>query len=108
MKREAVGGKEYQIQVTMEWSEWKDAFKVTDGKGGEMREEKFESDNAKYVRLYTTSKILEKYGYSICIFQVIGFKKSNFVKLRNKWPNNKFISNKTFIEWNVIDVEVII
>ena len=74
---ETAGGKEYSIQVSMDGSTWKDVYKVTDGKGGETREENFESTDAKFIRLYATTKVLEIYGFSIFSFEVKGVKKAN-------------------------------
>ena len=74
---ESAGAKEYSIQVSMDGNIWNDVYKITDGKGGETREGNFESTNAKFIRLFATTKVLELYGYSIYFFEVKGFKRTN-------------------------------
>ena len=91
IKWETAGAKEYQIQVSMDGSEWKDVYKVNDGKGGETREGEFDSTDAKFIRLYATVKNMEQYGFSLYIFEVMGVKKDKTLILRNGNKQIKFL-----------------
>ena len=94
IKWELAGAKEYQIQVSMDGQKWNDVYTVTDGKGGETREDNFEPVDAKFIRLYATIKNMEQYGFSIYVFEVMGKKKTNSIILRNKGEKKGNFTNK--------------
>ena len=92
IKWEAAGAKEYQIQVSIDGNSWTDVAKITDGEGGETRIGNFADINAKFIRLYATTKNLDQYGYSVFTFEVIGFKKTS-AKILLKNNNTNKLNN---------------
>nr|WP_145164402.1 discoidin domain-containing protein [Paenibacillus terrae] len=70
---EAAYGRSYKIQVTDDptaEANWRDVYSTTEGKGG-LETIKFEETNARYVRMYGTTRATQ-YGYSIWEFEVYG------------------------------------
>ncbi len=68
---EAAAAETYEIQVSMDGESWDTVSVVTQGKSSETRYFAFDAVEAKYVRVYGTSRTMD-YGYSLYELEVYG------------------------------------
>ncbi len=101
---ESAYGKEYQIQVSDNTTDWTTVYSTATG-DGEIDDISFEPVNARYVRMYGTKRATT-YGYSLWEFKVYGTENVQKVPTRvelQATPSSVMVGGKVSVTGTVYD-----